>query len=632
MATSSGKANSTPPLRTSTTRAWLGRIVACLAISCACFVLDHRAYAVNTPIYFKDVRGFPGIVSEGSNVLVVERAVIRFNGEGPGPIGVGDSPGDIVLYICERNPAAPPADPCDDMECRSFPGWDAFYRPALPRPGLPGDEQANGLKLYGTRYQGNDGVRPKFEWDDYEGNNYVGYGLFPWDPALPPDKELRFLLIEADEGFDCDDVLLDKTVRIHELQTGDTIELTGNLPDETPGQEAASLWVRTYPQWPAPHRQDLPFKNVRFTGEFGDYPESGGIRFRDPLLEIGATTDKILVGYRAHCSPDAFSSIVPLLRQLNPDGTLGPLFDGDFHGGGQELPSVIAAIDNYVLTGLNVHAGNSTPPTVNDLQAVFRKWNGPGAALGEDEVVLPPCGQPSGDYYRVRVPAGQVAVGMFGRSARYLDAIGLISADTSSCGSALAPDVVPPTICPGDRRLECTSTRGTPLEYSVAATDVCDSAPMVECSPPSGTLFTIGRRSVVCHAEDLAGNHTVCPFVVQVDDSNGPTLSVSISPSTLWPPNGALVPVSVSVSAVDACDVSPTIRLLSVSSNQGDTNGDVVGADLGTDDRSFYLRASRDPRCGDRLYTITYEAQDATGNRTVSEAQVVVPASQKRLR
>jgi hypothetical protein len=83
------------------------------------------------------------------------------------------------------------------------------------------------------------------------------------------------------------------------------------------------------------------------------------------------------------------------------------------------------------------------------------------------------------------------------------------------------------------------------------------------------------------------------------------------------PPNHKLVDVSFN----DACDASPRVVLLSLTSNEpddglgdGDTANDIQGAVLNTDDRAFQLRAERSSQGSGRVYTATYRIRDASGN------------------
>jgi hypothetical protein len=60
----------------------------------------------------------------------------------------------------------------------------------------------------------------------------------------------------------------------------------------------------------------------------------------------------------------------------------------------------------------------------------------------------------------------------------------------------------------------------------------------------------------------------------------------------------------------------------------GHTSDDVQGASFGTDDREFLLRAERTGRGTGRIYTVTYEATDASGNLTDATAEVTVSHDQ----
>jgi hypothetical protein len=151
----------------------------------------------------------------------------------------------------------------------------------------------------------------------------------------------------------------------------------------------------------------------------------------------------------------------------------------------------------------------------------------------------------------------------------------------------------------------------------------------------SGGLPTpIVNQATVANAAEFAGadpdplnNKAVVES--SVVDTTPPTLSLSALPSTLGPPNHKLIPVVVTVESTDACDDTPTIRLVSITSNEpddapgsGNTGPDIQGADFGTDDRHFLLRAERSGKGDGRIYTITYAAEDGSGN--VAESSVTV--------
>jgi uncharacterized repeat protein (TIGR01451 family) len=205
-------------------------------------------------------------------------------------------------------------------------------------------------------------------------------------------------------------------------------------------------------------------------------------------------------------------------------------------------------------------------------------------------------------------------------------------------------DVLPPGATVLSQDPACAATVGAVscdlpalLPTESATVQLSVRAP-ARCS--GGVPTPIVNAATVANAAEFAGpdpnpadNRSV--FNTAVVDTTPPTLALSASPSTLWPPNHKLIPITVSVTSTDACDDSPTIRLVSIVSNEapdaqgsGNTGPDVQEAALGTDDRQFLLRAERSGKGVGRFYTITYEAEDGSGNVTRSTVTVTVPKSQ----
>ena len=54
------------------------------------------------------------------------------------------------------------------------------------------------------------------------------------------------------------------------------------------------------------------------------------------------------------------------------------------------------------------------------------------------------------------------------------------------------------------------------MTFSVSATDDLDPAPIVVCTPPSGSFFARGTTPVTCTATDASGNQATCHFHVIV--------------------------------------------------------------------------------------------------------------------
>lgn len=206
---------------------------------------------------------------------------------------------------------------------------------------------------------------------------------------------------------------------------------------------------------------------------------------------------------------------------------------------------------------------------------------------------------------------------------------------SSSCNATvtvqdtLAPSIVAP---PDVNNAECVSSGGVAVALGTPTVgDICDATVSVANNAPA--VFPIGTTNVTWTAEDDAGHVGTDTQSVTVVDTTPPVLTLSVSPTSLWPPNHRFWTITAHITVSDVCDGAPVVRLVSITSNQpvdgrgdGHTSPDVRGAAFGTDDRVFELRAER-RGARTRIYTITYEARDAHGNVTMRQAFVQVPGS-----
>jgi hypothetical protein len=119
---------------------------------------------------------------------------------------------------------------------------------------------------------------------------------------------------------------------------------------------------------------------------------------------------------------------------------------------------------------------------------------------------------------------------------------------------------------------------------------------------------------------------------VTVVDTTGPAIDVDITPDELWPPNHKLVKHDATVVVQDVCDPGATFVLTSITSNEpdnglgdGNTVDDVQGADFGTPDTEFFLRAERQGNGDGRTYTVVYTATDSANNSTEVAVVIQVP-------
>ena len=170
----------------------------------------------------------------------------------------------------------------------------------------------------------------------------------------------------------------------------------------------------------------------------------------------------------------------------------------------------------------------------------------------------------------------------------------------------------------------------------IAATSVVGGATHYEVSHPldsadDGNDFSVQPGDVLGFRFQLSicdPDPPACVFnqpvidgdiVLRVPDTTPPTLSVRADPAVLWPPNGKLRDVTISIDAADESG-APTVELISIESDEP-AAGDIQVVDL----RHVRLRAERSRRGDGRTYALTYLATDRAGNTTVATATVVVP-------
>jgi hypothetical protein len=215
---------------------------------------------------------------------------------------------------------------------------------------------------------------------------------------------------------------------------------------------------------------------------------------------------------------------------------------------------------------------------------------------------------------------------------KVIDAFGQYDQDTTQVNVL---DTTPPQVsAPPKVTAECTGPNGQAVTLGTAtASDVCDPSPEITNDAPQ--LFKLGTIDVHWTATDDSGNTGTATQQVKIQDTTPPDLHIVLSPTVLWPPDHKLVPITATITVTDICDPNPTVKLISITSNEpdnglgdGDTAGDIQGADFGKDDRTFMLRAERSGNGNGRIYTVTYQATDASGNTTTKTATVIVPKSQ----
>jgi hypothetical protein len=124
---------------------------------------------------------------------------------------------------------------------------------------------------------------------------------------------------------------------------------------------------------------------------------------------------------------------------------------------------------------------------------------------------------------------------------------------------------------------------------------------------------------------DRAGNKTTGTATGIAIDRTPPTVACSATPPSLWPPNGKLVPIRMSVQVADRLSGPSGFALRSTASSEPGAAADLQDWTLGTPDVEGKARARRLGGGRGRTYTFGYDGRDVAGNRTRCETHVVVP-------
>lgn len=263
--------------------------------------------------------------------------------------------------------------------------------------------------------------------------------------------------------------------------------------------------------------------------------------------------------------------------------------------GGDEEPTVDAAY----------HLGDTAPYALTDLQRRAILLAGGGSANGVDT-----NGNGQYEYLDVQLGVDLLTSGFYRWSARLVDAAAneiALDGGAASFGTGAGTLTL---------RFDGTAigANGADGPYFVRNLIVFGSGESLIVDDPFTTQAFL--------ASDFEG---------YVADSEPPQLSVTATPSVLWPPNHELVAIQVDIQVSDDVDPNPEVSLVSVTSNEGD---DLIGDGHTTNDiqvgagGEIHLRAERSGTGTGRVYTLTYSAVDDAGNRAEATTQVVVPLSQ----
>lgn len=280
---------------------------------------------------------------------------------------------------------------------------------------------------------------------------------------------------------------------------------------------------------------------------------------------------------------------------------------------------------------------DTTPPTILSLPApvtvsVADNCQGTVPNLLSNVVATDGC-TPANQLVMTQTPAAGTTLGLGLHSITIMVTDG---SGNSSTGSVVLTvvDTTPPTILSSPASLtvsaddHCQGAVPNVLAMVVASDNCTSSNELVLTqTPAAGTLLGDGQYTIMITVTDASGNTTsrIIPFTIA--DTTPPVMhSLDAEPKVLWPPNHKAVPVKVSVKASDNCDAAPVSKIIAITANERTAPGDIRI----TGDLTALLAASRDPKRGERVYTITVQCTDASGNGSTAEVKVTVPRDEDK--
>ncbi len=162
----------------------------------------------------------------------------------------------------------------------------------------------------------------------------------------------------------------------------------------------------------------------------------------------------------------------------------------------------------------------------------------------------------------VTVSCSPASGGLFAVGTTTVNCTAIDDANNQSSGSftVTVRDTIAPVLSvPGNISAEAGNAAGALVTFAPKATDLVTAAPVITCTPSSGSTFALGTTTVSCSAIDGAGNtSTLQSFSVTVRDTVAPILTVP-SNITIGATSGAGSVVTFAATATDAVTAAPTV-------------------------------------------------------------------------
>jgi hypothetical protein len=206
-----------------------------------------------------------------------------------------------------------------------------------------------------------------------------------------------------------------------------------------------------------------------------------------------------------------------------------------------------------------------------------------------------------------------------------------------NAGNAEAPktltvriDKTPPTVTFGSPTPAANAAGWNNTDVSLPFTTADNLSGVATVTPSSPLVLTTEGTAVTgtITVTDRAGNTATFKSPAVKIDKTPPTVTCSVSPNSLWPPNHKMVPVKASVGVSDVLSGPAGFTLTAATSNEA-FGADIQGFVVGTPATTGELRSERLGTGNGRVYTLTYKGMDVAGNAALCSTTVTVPHDQR---
>lgn len=341
---------------------------------------------------------------------------------------------------------------------------------------------------------------------------------------------------------------------------------------------------------------------------------------------------------------------------LSPSNSVPPAVSSG--SGGEVLTGIVFDTDTYMLhmaLGFGSSAGFSDltgPATAMHIHGPAGVGTNAGVLINLSSLYFPYTDAAQGGLILGSVPYPTNLVADLLAGLHYVNIHTASNAAGEIRGQLIAVSIPnePPTVaCPAASTVEC----GTPAALTAVVSDpegdaltvvwTVNGSAMVTNSLPAATPgaavnvnfsvdLPLGTNSIGVSVTDSATNTASCGTTVLVVDTTPPVIqSAAATPNVIWPPNHKMVYVNVRAVVTDTCSATTwkIIRVRSSESLNGRGDGNTSSDYQIVGDHAVKVRAERSGKGDGRIYTITLQAKDTSGNLSETKnVQVLVPKSQ----